>query len=131
MKKFILIFLSMLILAGCSAKSAQQHGHGISIEMADSLNIKHMKLIKYVNGNEVESQNIINADNSSFAKGEIIWFDVSTYNSNSTVEFAVSYSNNSNGTNERTTEKINVSNENDWINVEFTEEFQLILVDSE
>lgn len=129
MKKLALIFFSMLILTGCSAKSAQQHGHGISIEMTDSLNIKHMTLIKYVNGIEAESQNVINADNSSFEKGEIIWFDVSPSNPNSAVEFAISYSKNSNGTNERTTEKINVPNENDWMDIMFTEEYQLKLVD--
>lgn len=48
MKRLAIIFLSLLILTGCSAKSAKQHGEGISVEMADSPNIKHMTLIKYV-----------------------------------------------------------------------------------
>ena len=95
MKKIVVILLAVLIISGCSAKSAEQHGHGISVEMADSLNIKHMTLNMYVDGREVFSENVINANNSPFEKGEIIWFDVSPSATNSTVELTLSYSRNS------------------------------------
>ena len=128
MKKLVLILLAVLIISGCSAKSAQQHGHGISVEMADSLNIKHMSLFMYVDGKEVFSENVVNADNSSFEKGEIIWFDVSPSATNSTVELTLSYSRNSNGTNEQTTEKIDISNASNWVNVKFTKNYDLQLI---
>lgn len=129
MKKLAILFLSILIIAGCSGKSAQQHGHGISIEMAHSLNIKHMELVKYVNGNEVFRGGVINANGSSFGKGEIVWFDVALSNTNSTVEIAISYSENPNGANAKTTEKINISTATSWVNVKFTKDYQLELID--
>ena len=128
MKKLIVILLTVLIISGCSAKSAKQHGHGISVEMADSLNIKHMSLFMYVDGKEVFSEHVVNADNSSFEKGEIIWFDVSPNATNSIVELTLSYSRNSNGTNEQTTEKIDISNANDWVTIKFTENYDLQLI---
>ncbi|QUW23562.1 membrane lipoprotein lipid attachment site-containing protein [Sporosarcina sp. Marseille-Q4063] len=128
MKRFILILLAILVMSGCSAKSAQQHGHGISVEMADSLHINHMTLNMFVNGNEVFSENVINADNSSFKKGEIIWFDVSPRATNSTVELTLSYSRNLNGTNAKTTEKIDISNANDWVTIKFTKNYDLHLI---
>ena len=123
MKKLVAILLTVLIISGCSAKSAEQHGHGISVEMADSLNIKHMTLFMYVDG-----KNVINANNSPFEKGEIVWFDVSPTASNSTVELTLSYSRNLNGTNEQTTEKIDISNASDWVNLKFTKNYELQLI---
>ena len=128
MRKILLLLLSVLLISGCSAKSAQQHGHGISVEMADSLHIKHMTLTMYVDGSEVFSENVINANNSSFEKGEIIWFDVSPSATNSTVELTLSYSRNLNGTNEQTTEKIDISNANDWVTIKFTKNYELQLL---
>ena len=128
MKKLAVLLLAVLIISGCSAKSAGQHGHGISVEMADSLNIKHMSLIMYVDGKEVFSENVINANSSPFEKGEIVWFDVSPSAPNSTVELTLSYSRNLNGTNEQTTEKIDISNANDWVNLKFTKNNDLQLI---
>lgn len=132
MKRLTLLFLSIVILAGCSTpgKSAEQQGHGISIEMSNSLDIKHMTLIKYVNGREVVSENVINADNSSFKKGDITWFDISpSAESNTKSELAISYDENLDGTNAHKTETIDISNANEWVNVEFTKDFQLRVID--
>ena len=131
MKRLATIILSILILAGCSAKSAEQIGKGISVEVSDPIDVKHMTLIKYVDGKEAFSENVINADNSPFENGDIIWFDVSPSATDSTVELAISYSENLDGTDAQTTEKINVSNANEWINVKFIEDFHLKLIDLE
>lgn len=128
--KFLIYFLSiLLLLSGCSADSAKEHGKGISIEMSDSLNIKHMTLVKYVDGREVFSENVIHADTSAFEKGDITWFDVSSSSSNATVELAVSYSENLDGTNSKTTKKIDVSNAKEWINVTLTDNYELELLE--
>ena len=128
MRKLVAILLTVLIISGCSAKSAEQHGHGISVEMADSLNIKHMTLFMYVDGKEVFSEHVINANNSPFEKGEIILFDVSPSATNSIVELTLSYSRNLNGTNEQITEKIDISNASDWVNLKFTKSYDLQLI---
>lgn len=131
MKRLVIIFLAILILTGCSAKSAKQHGMGISVEMADSLNIKHLTLIKFVNGKEVISENVINADNSPFEKGEIIWFDISPGSTNSTAELALSYSENLDGTDAKLTKKIDISNASKWVNIKFNKGYYLKLLDQE
>ncbi len=132
MKRLTILFILLVILAGCSAsaKSAEQHGKGISIEMSHSLDIKHMAILMHVNGREVFSENVINADNSPFKKGDITWFDVSPHaNKNSTVEIAISYSQNSDGTEVRKTDTIDISDVNDWINIVFKEDYQLEVMD--
>lgn len=126
-----IVVLSLLIMAGCSAKSAQQNGNGISVEMGDSLNIKNIALITYVNGKEVFSGNVINADNSSFEKGEVIWFDVSPFGTNSTVELAVSYSENINAKQSKTTNKIDISNAKNWVNVKFSKDYKINVIEME
>ena len=128
MKKLGVILLAVLLISGCSAKSAAQHGHGISVEMAESLNIKHMSLFMYVDGKEVFSEHVINANNSPFEKGEIVWFDVSPSATHSTVEVTLSYSRNLDGTNANTTEKIDISNANDWVDFKFTKNYDLQLI---
>ncbi|KOS60197.1 hypothetical protein FJQ98_10995 [Lysinibacillus agricola] len=60
--------------------------------MSDSLNIKHITLITYVGGKEVFSENVINAVNSTFDKGDVIGFVVSPFETKSPVELALSYS---------------------------------------
>ena len=132
MKRLTILFLSIVILAGCStpAKSADQLGQGISIEMSNSLDIKHMTLIKYVDGKEVVSENVIHANNSPFKKGDITWFDISpSGESNTKSELAIAYSENLDGTNAHQTKAIEISNANEWINVEFTKDFQLRVID--
>lgn len=131
MKRNLLIVTVLLVflLAGCSAKSAKQHGAGISVEMGDSLNIKHMTIIKYVGGLEVASENVINADNSSFTKGQVTWFDLPFSSTNSDVEIAISYSENIDGTSSKTTPKLNISKANKWVNVKFTENYELQLME--
>ncbi|MFJ8236060.1 hypothetical protein ACIQ34_09975 [Ureibacillus sp. NPDC094379] len=133
MKKRLLtiVMLSLLLMVGCSAKTAEQHGEGISIQMSDSLDIKHITLITYVNGKEIFNENVINADNSAFSKGEVIWFDVSPFEKNSTVELAISYSKNINATQSKITNKIEISNANKWVNVKFDEDYQIELIGME
>lgn len=128
-KLFTFVALTFLLLYGCSAESAKQHGEGISVEIGDSLNIKHITLIKYTNGIEVFSENVINADGSTFKKGDVLWFDVSPSSTNSTVKLALSYSENSDGSGSKTTPKIDVSNANEWINVKFSDDYQLNLIE--
>ncbi|MFY3792500.1 hypothetical protein ACOQFO_12575 [Ureibacillus sp. MALMAid1270] len=129
LRMVVLVILSLFILAGCSAKSAEQHGSGISIEMDESLGIKHMTIITYVDGKEVFSENVINADNSAFGKGEVIWFDVSPFSPNTKVELAISYSQNINATQSKTTPKKDISKANKWVNVMFSGDYQLNLID--
>lgn len=124
-----IVVLSLFIIAGCSSKSAQQHGSGISVQMDDSLGIKHMTLIMYVNGKEVFSENVINADNSAFEKGEVIWFDDSTFKQDSTVKLEISYSENVNATQSKTTNKLDISNATKWVDVKFNEDYQIELID--
>lgn len=132
MKRLIILLLSIVLVAGCStsAKSAEQHGEGVSIEMSHSLDIKHMTLSVLVNGQEAFSEGVINADNSSFKKGEIIWFDASPHaNKDSTVEVALSYSKNSDGTDARKTNKIDISGVNDWVTLKFMKNYQIEVMD--
>jgi len=132
MKRLIILLLSIVLVAGCSAsgKSAEQHGKGVSIEMSHSLDIKHMTISVLVNGQESFSGGVINADNSSFKKGEIIWFDVPQHgNANSTVEVALSYSKNSEGTDAHKTDKIDISGVSEWVNIVFKEDYQIEVID--
>ena len=131
MKNKLLIFatLVVLLLSGCSNSSAKQHGSGISVEMSDSLNIKHMTIIKYVGGIEAERSNVINADSSSFKKGDVTWFDIPLSSTNSTVEIAISYSENADGTNSKTTPKLDISSANKWVNVKFSDNYELQLIE--
>lgn len=133
MKNKLLIFgaLLILLLSGCSSSTAKQHGSGISIKMTDSLNVKHITLTKYVGGIEVESSNVINADNSSFEKGDVTWFDMPVSSTNKTVEIAISYSENINGTYAKTTPKLDISNADTWVNVNFTDNYELQLIESD
>ena len=128
-KLFTIVALTFLILSGCSAKSAKQQGEGISIEMSESLNIGHITLMKYVDGIEVFSESVIYADNSSFKKGDIIWFDVSPSSPNSTVELAVTYSENVIGSSNKTTPKIEISPADEWVNLKFSSNYQLNLIE--
>lgn len=132
MKRLTILILTIVILSGCSssAKSAEQHGKGISIEMSHSLEIKHMTLMMYVNGIEVFNENVINADNSPFKEGDITWFDVALHaNDNSTIEVALSYSENSDGTDSRKTDKIDISGVSEWVNIVFMEDYQIKVID--
>ena len=132
MKPIMILILTMILLAGCSAsgKSAEQHGGGISIEMSHSLEIKHMTIITYVNGIEVFSEGVINADSSPFKEGDIIWFDVAPHaNDNSTVKVALSYSKNTDGTDARKTNKMDISDASEWVNIVFTEDYQIEVID--
>lgn len=130
LKTLTVFLMSFLIIAGCSSKSAEQHGSGISVEIADSQNIKHLTLIKSVGGKEVFSENIINADNSAFEKGDIVWFDVTPSSQNGEAKLELNYSENVNATESKTTYKINISNAKQWVNVKF-EDGQLKLLDYE
>lgn len=130
MKKILLFLFSVMLLSACSAPTAEELDKGISVEIAASQNLKHLTLHMYVNGRETFSENVINANNSAFEKGEIVWFDVSTNHPNSTVELALSYSKNLDATNAKTTERIDVSNASKWVNTKLNADKQLKLLDS-
>ncbi len=130
MKIKLFTFITVtLLLFGCSADSAKELGKGISIEFSNSTNIKHLTLFMYVDGIEVFSEHMIHANQSAFEKGDIIWFDVSPASANSTVELALSYSENINGSNSKTTPKLDISNANKWVNVSFSSNYQLKLIE--
>ncbi|WP_164214685.1 hypothetical protein [Virgibacillus sp. YIM 98842] len=130
--KIFVVLLSLFMVAGCSAKSAEQHDSGVSVKMSESLNMKHISLNMYADGSEVFSENVVNADHSTFKKGEIVWFDI-TFNdmANSTLELNLEYSENIDGTEPGITDKLDVSGAEKWINVKFSEDNQLKLVDME
>ncbi|MEC2074356.1 hypothetical protein [Alkalihalophilus marmarensis] len=46
----ITILLALLLLFGCSEKTAEQQGEGISIEMGDVNNIQYLGINVYVDG---------------------------------------------------------------------------------
>jgi len=130
--KICVVLFSLFILVGCSAKSAEQHGSGVSVEMSDSTDMKHITLNMYANGSEVFSENVINADQSTFNKGEIVWFDVTLDAAvNETLELTLEYSENIDGTASKMTNKIDVSEAGKWMNMKFSEDYQLILKDME
>ncbi|MEO4052890.1 hypothetical protein [Solibacillus sp. CAU 1738] len=133
MEKLLTVLLTTLLLVGCTEKAstAEEHGKGISVEMAASQKIKHLSLVKYVDGIVVTSDNVINADNSPFKKGEIIWFDTSLGSDNSLVKIAISYSQNIDATEETTTEKIDISNATKWVNVRLNQDMEIEIVDLE
>lgn len=130
--KIFVVLLSLFMVAGCAAKSAEQHDSGVSVEMSESLNMKHISLNMYADGSEVFSENVVNADHSTFKKREIVWFDI-TFNdmANSTLELNLEYSENIDGTEPGITDKLDVSGAEKWINVKFSEDYQLKLVDME
>lgn len=130
MKKILLFLFCVMLLSACSAPSAEERDKGISVEMAASQNLKHLTLHLYVNGREIFSENVINANNSAFEKGETVWFDVSPDHPNSTIELALSYSKNLDATNTKTTEKIDVSKASKWVNTKLNADKQLELLDS-
>ncbi len=124
---FVLLIFS-IFMTGCAAKSAEQHGNGISVEFDKSLGIKHVTIIQYVNDEEYFRENVINANKSPFEKGEVVWFDTAVDETN---EFQLAYSMNINGTDPQLTNKLNISKANNWVNAKFTEEFKLEIEDME
>ncbi|AHN24226.1 hypothetical protein [Lysinibacillus varians] len=131
MRRLIVLCLVGFLLVGCAekGKTAEQFDKGISVEMDNSQDIKLMRLIKFVNGEEVTDENVFNADNTSFKKGQIIWYDIPLDQANSTVEIQIAYSKNDDGTNEKTTEKIDVSEAKKWVNFKLNEEYHLKIID--
>ena len=131
-KLLIITAFTILLLVGCAqqpVKTAKQHGKGISIEMGDSLNIKQMSLSKYVNGQEVFSENVVYADSSAFEKGDVIWFDAPPTAKDATIKIALSYSENIDGTDSNTTQKIDVSEADKWIHVQLTKDHELEMIE--
>ncbi|TKI53559.1 hypothetical protein FC756_23325 [Lysinibacillus mangiferihumi] len=131
MRRLIVLCLVGFLLVGCAekGKTAEQFDKGISVEMDNSQDIKLMRLIKFVNGEEVTDENVVNADNTPFKKGQIIWYDIPLDKANSTVEIQIAYSKNDDGTNEKTTEKIDVSEAKKWVNFKLNEEYHLKIID--
>lgn len=133
MKKLMTILLASLLLVGCAGKekTAKEYGGGISVEIAASQKIKHVGLVKYVGGIAGTSDNVINADNSPFKKGQILWFDTPLSEGDSIIKIEVTYSLNTNETEEKTTEKIDISKANKWVNLRLNQDMELEIVDME
>ncbi len=127
----MMILLASLLLVGCAGKekTAKDFGEGISVEMAASQKIKHLSLVKYVYGSEEFSGGVINADYSPFKDGQILWFDAALSEASSTI--AISYSLNLDGTEEKTTEKIDISGASKWVNLKLNQDMELEIVDME
>ncbi|ALC89127.1 hypothetical protein AM500_04470 [Bacillus sp. FJAT-18017] len=132
MKKVMIFFLAALVLVGCSGKgkNAEQHGKGISVEMAASTNIKHLSLVQFVNGKEIASENVVNADGSAFQKGENTWFDI-PIGTGKPVELALVYSLNHDGTNAKTSQRVEISKASRWVNLKLNDDYQLELINAE
>ncbi len=131
MRRLIVLCLVVFLLVGCAekGKTAEQLDKGISVEMNNSQDVKLMRLIKFVNGEEVTDEYVVNAENTPFKKGQIIWYDIPLDKANSTVEIQLVYSKSDGGTNEKTTEKIDVSKATKWVNFKLNEEYHLEIID--
>lgn len=135
-KLFAFVTITFLVLVGCSQlteKTAKDIGNGMSVQIDESYNIMHISFTKYVNGREVFSENVINADNSAFEKGQVIIFDESpaATDSDSNVQVALSYSKNLDGTDAETTEKIDINGADKWVNLKFDKNYKLQLVEKD
>ena len=126
MKRFIVLIFCILILAGCPSayKSAKDVGKGVSVENQATKTIKHLRIEKYVDGNLIDSEDVINANNSAFKKGEIVIFDIPVQ-ANEEVEYLVNYSENLDATNEVSTDKIKISPQESWTNLILNKDLQL------
>ena len=126
MKRLIILIFCILILAGCpnTYKSAKDVGKGVSLEIQATKTIKHLRIEKYVNGNLIDSENVINANNSAFKKGEIVIFDIPVQ-VNEEVAYLVKYSENLDATNEISTTKIKINPQDPWTNLILNEDLQL------
>ncbi|OCA87912.1 hypothetical protein A8F94_08760 [Bacillus sp. FJAT-27225] len=131
MKKVLVLLLAAIVLAGCAGKgkTAEQHGKGISVEMAGSPTIKHITVVQYVNGREIVGESVINADGSALSNGENVWFDV-PLSKKDKLEIALEYSEKNDGTNPRTTRRVDISEARAWVTLKLNEENQLEFVNA-
>lgn len=105
MKKMLTLIFLTVILAACadSPKSAKDIGKGISLEIQTDETIYHISFEKYEDGFSIDNGGVINANNSPFERGEIVFFDSATINPNKNTKIIIAYSGNINGTNAKET----------------------------
>lgn len=126
MKRLIVLIICILILTGCPStfKSAKDVGQGVSVENQATKTIKHLRIEKYIDGHLTASENVINANNSAFKKGEIVIFDIPVQ-VNEEVAYLVKYSENLDATNDVSTNKIEINPQDAWTNLILNEHLQL------
>lgn len=133
MKKMMLtaILAAVLLISGCGAeeKTAEDHESGLSVEMQSGGQYRHVQLIRYENGVQVPSENVLNADGSPFEDGEIIWFDVEPEELKSTTAYTLSVSTDGTGIGARQLKPVEMEG-NKWAHAVF-EKDGLTLEDAE
>src|SRR5690606_32945981 len=113
---------------GCSnnekTKTAKQNGSGVSIEIGNNENISYLNFTVYVDGLYWSSEEVISEDNRPFTKGKVIWFDTPKFE-NANVEIELSYDDNISRENPHITNKINITEAKEWVNVLLNEDLEL------
>ncbi|ADC52236.1 hypothetical protein BpOF4_21204 (plasmid) [Alkalihalophilus pseudofirmus OF4] len=124
----ITILLALLLLFGCSEKTAEQQGEGISIEMGDVNNIQYLGINVYVDGLFFNNEYVFKDEGeSSFKTGEIIWFEGPIIQDR-LQEVEVIYSRNKDGSDSATTNKIDITDVKEWANTKLNSELELELL---
>lgn len=127
MKRFIIVFLSTLLLFGCGGdKTAEQQGTGISVEVGDIKDeqIRYVGITVYLNELLYMDDNIYKDDYSFFQDGDIVWFNIPII-SDKRQEIEVHYSNNPDGSDTKTTNKIDITEANKWVNTKIDNDLRL------
>lgn len=130
MKKVIPLVLALLLLAGCTfkEKTAEKHGRGISVEMSGMDTISYVGLKIYAD-RLIFSDDFIYKEEGAFQPGEIVWFDAPVFPGDHLQEIEVIYSENRDGSDSATTNRIDITKAKEWVNTKFTDELQLELVE--
>ncbi|WP_213423954.1 hypothetical protein [Bhargavaea massiliensis] len=111
---------AMMLLSGCgAAKTAADHGSGLSVEMQSGGQYRHVQLIRYENGEKVPDENVVNADGSQFEDGEVIWFDIQPGEWKSTTAVALSVSTVGTGLGARQTKPVKLEDGTSWAHAVF------------
>ncbi len=130
MKKIIVMLLAVLLLFGCTnkEKTVEKHGEGISVEIGEIDNIRYVSIRVYMEELPFSDFSTYKED-GSFNNGEIIWFDVPISQSDYSQEIEVIYSNNPDGSDSATSNRIDITEAKEWVNTELNDKLQLELSD--
>ncbi|MCM3760422.1 hypothetical protein M3212_06410 [Alkalihalobacillus oceani] len=128
MKKLMTIGFVLLLLFGCSEKTAEKHGEGISIEFGVVGNIHYVGINLYVDELIFSRESTYKEEEGSFQPGEIIWFHGPVIQSNHIQEVEVVYSSNKDGSDAKTTNMIDITEAKEWVNTKLNHELELELL---
>lgn len=124
MKRWVALCFVAMFLTACAsqAKTAEEIGSGVSVEMEGNLGIQHISLVRYVNGEEAERENVVRADGEAFKQGEILWFDLPASG-----QFEVRYSREKGAADERATRTLTLPEDSSWSHIQLNNKLELEL----